>query len=110
MKVNQTLTALVAAGLLGLMSAPVMARNTTGVFDTAVKENPPIVLAQESPEQQRHEEQRYQEQMREDQNQHKAQQETAMHHSGHHYKHKHHYKHHTPSVGEENNHNANDAH
>jgi hypothetical protein len=109
MKVNQTLTALVAAGLLGLMSAPVMARNTTGVFDTAVKENPPIVLAQESPAQQRHEEQRYQEQMREDQN-HKAHQETAMRHSGHHYKHKHHYKHHAPSPAEENNHNANNAH
>jgi hypothetical protein len=91
MKLNQILSALVGAGLLGLMSAPAMARSTAGDLGTAVNANPPLVLAQETPAQQNHEQQRYDEQMREDQHQHHNQQ-TAMrhskHHRWHHYSHK----------------------
>ncbi len=93
MKLNLTLTALVGAGLLGLMSAPVMAGSTAVNLGTAVSANPPIQLAQETPAQERHEQQRYDQQMRADQHQHRNQQ-TAMrhskHHRSHHYWHKHH--------------------
>ena len=104
MKMNRTLTAVVAAGLFGLMSAPVMAGNTAGAFDSAVKDNPPLVLAQESPAQEQHEQQRYDQQMRADQ--HKAK-ETAMNYHRHHHKH---YKHHVQSVPEGTNNNGNNAH
>jgi hypothetical protein len=104
MKMNRTLTAMMAAGLLGLMSAPVMAGNTAGAFDTAVKDNPPLVLAQESPAQERHEQQRYDEQVRADQ--HSAKQ-TAMNHNKHHHSH---HKHHVHSVPEGTNNNGHDAH
>jgi len=105
MKLNRTLTAVVAAGVLGLMSAPVMAGNTTGAFDSAVTSNPPLVLAQESPAQERHEQKLYDEQMRADQ--HKAK-ETAMNYHKHHHKH---YKHHVVhSVPEGTNNNGHDAH
>jgi hypothetical protein len=100
MKMNRTLTAVVAAGLFGLMSAPVMAGNTAGAFDSAVKDNPPLVLAQESPAQEQHEQQRYDQQMRADQ--HSAKQ-TAMNHSRYHHSH---HKHHVQSVPEGNNKNG----
>jgi ABC-type nickel/cobalt efflux system permease component RcnA len=108
MKMNQILTALVGAGLLGLMSAPVMARNTTAALDTAVKQDPAIVLAQEEPQEQRHEEERYQEQMREDQRSHNDQ-EAAMHHNAHHSTRRH-PKQHVPSTSEDNQNNDHDQH
>jgi hypothetical protein len=104
MKLNHTLTALVAAGLLNLMAAPVMARDTTGPFDAAVEKSPPLVLAQETPAQARHEEQRYQEQMREDKHQ-----AVAMRHDKHRYKHGHH-KHYTHSDAKDNANNGHDMH
>jgi hypothetical protein len=103
MKMNRTLTAVVAAGMLGLMSAPVIAGNTAGASDTAAKASPPIVLVQESPAEERHEQKLYDEQMRADQ--HKAK-ETAMNYHKHHHKH---YKHHVQSVPESNNNNGHDA-
>jgi len=105
MKINQTLTAMLAAGLLGLMSAPVMAHNTAGAFDSAVSDPSPLVLAQESPAQERHEQQRYDEQVHADQ--HKAK-ETAMNYHKHH--HKHYNRHVVHSVPEGTNNNVHDTH
>jgi len=93
MKLNQTLTALVGAGLLGLMSAPVMAHSTAGALGTVVNANPPLVLAQETSGELNHEQQRYNEQMREDRHQHHNQQAAtyhSKHHRWHHYSHRHH--------------------
>jgi len=105
MKMNRILTALVGAGLLSLMSSPVMARNTTGPFDNAVKQAPAMVLAQEDPQEQRHEEQRYQEQMRQDQKQ--SDQQTAMRHHAHHSTRKHYKQHvHSSEVDQNNGHDA----
>jgi hypothetical protein len=91
MKLNQTLTALVGAGLLGLMSAPVMAHSTAGDLGTAANANPPIVLAQETSGEPNHEQQRYNEQVHEDQH-HNQQAATyhSKHHRWHHYSHRHH--------------------
>jgi hypothetical protein len=97
MKLNQTLTALVGAGLLGLMSAPAMARGMSGDLGT-VNANPPLVLAQETPAQENHEQQRYEEQMREDQH---HNQQTAMRHSKHHHWHHYSHKHHTQPIHSE---------
>jgi len=105
MKLNRTLTAVMAAGVLGLMSAPVMAGNMAGAFDSAVTNNPPLVLAQESPAQERHEQQRYDEQMHADQ--HKAKETAMNYHKHHHEQYKHHVVH---SVPESTNNNGHDAH
>ena len=40
MKMDRTVTAVVAVGLLGLTSAPVMAGHTAGIFDTPSKTIP----------------------------------------------------------------------
>jgi hypothetical protein len=108
MEMKHTVTTIAAVGfVLGLMSAPVMARNTAVPFDNEVKDKPPLVLAQETPSEEHHEAQRYKEQVRKDQ--HQAQQ-TAMRHNGHH---RYHHKHHTlpvHSVPEGNNHNEHEAH
>jgi len=105
MKLNQTLTALLGAGLLGLMSSPLLARSTACDLGTAA--NPPLVLAQETPAQESHEQQRYDEQMREDQH---HNQEAAMHHSSHHRRHHYSHKHHKQPIHSEpgdNNYNGN---
>jgi hypothetical protein len=104
MKMDRTVTEVVAVGLLGLTSAPVMAGHTAGIFDTPVKDNPPLVLAQESPAQERHEQHRYDEQVRVDQH---SAKETAMNHNKHHHSH---HKNHVQSVPEGNNNNGHDSH
>ena len=107
MKMNHTLTVLVGAGLLGLMSSTVTAPSTNGPFDTAVKQTPTIVLAQEDAQEQRHEAQRYEEQMRQDQHRHSDQQ-TAMGQHGYQSTRRHH-KHHIHSL-EVNRNNVHDQH